>query len=186
MPLKYLHLELLTKASPEYAEHCDKFESFQLIDLFKIHYSNTETRQSGGQGAWSEPIYFHGTWSCGCIGTSRAQDGTSASVLIPTNDWCKTEHCATRGILREGHRLEHVVCDIQGHFFSNYIHVAIEYAWNKHAFMGLGCEPSQQLYPLFLCKARNVQHRPSNPSYEYVNSDEDIIPCYLAIVRHWV
>ncbi|KAG0374939.1 hypothetical protein BGX24_009743 [Mortierella sp. AD032] len=127
MPLIHLHLEPLSKTSCEYTEHQGKIVGFQLIDLYKIHYTDTESRKSGGLGIWSEPIYFHGTWSCGCAGTIRAQNGVSKPALIPTEDWCKTEVCATRGILREGHRLEYVTCDIRGHFFSDKIQVAMEF-----------------------------------------------------------
>ncbi|KAG0276749.1 hypothetical protein BGZ95_007095 [Linnemannia exigua] len=179
MPLTHLHLELLCKTSSEYIEHQGKISGIQLFDLYKIHYADAESRKSGGQGVWSEPIYFHGTWSCGCADTSHAQNSVSDRVLIPTEAWCKTEICATRGILREGHRLEHVTCDIQGHFFSDQIQIAMEFGSHKLQNKA----PSQRLISLFMCKARNVQRRTNSPSYYYVCSDEDIIPCYLAIVR---
>ncbi|KAG0284792.1 hypothetical protein BGZ96_010868 [Linnemannia gamsii] len=99
------------------------------------------------------------------------------AVHIKVSEWCSEIHCATRGILTHGHNCRFIIRGA-GHYFSSLTKVAKSYALTKTG-EACGFIDENVLYPLFICKARNVL----SSNYRYVASDHDILPCYLAIVR---
>ncbi|KAG0287530.1 hypothetical protein BGZ96_008553 [Linnemannia gamsii] len=98
-------------------------------------------------------------------------------IRIAAWDWCNDAACQTWGILNFGHRRP-LIQRGEGHYFSAHSQTAKYFALQK---LGqLKTANAGLLYSVFICRVRHVYIA----SYKYVMNDEDILPCYLAIVRH--
>lgn len=95
-----LQVEPLAESSPEFADFGEHFWG-KLEKLYRITYKDLIPGNLSGAG-WDTILYFHGTGHCGCLDRHTNGDDLQA---IHVQDWCDHEHCATRGILRNGHLL---------------------------------------------------------------------------------
>ncbi|KAF9339036.1 hypothetical protein BGZ91_007221 [Linnemannia elongata] len=110
-------------------------------------------------------------------------------IRVRAQDWCSSTFCPTKGILNFGHR-KHLIQRGGGHYFSAYYQTAKFFALQKLGELKTAKYAIQRknlpmraevglLYSIFICRVRNV----CMTGYKYVLNDEDILPCYLAIVR---
>ncbi|KAF9098731.1 hypothetical protein BGX29_007467 [Mortierella sp. GBA35] len=190
MPL-VRHSLILVRKHNKYAALWEALTLYKRIDRLEvhldvfvyqdaIHHANTESFGLESRD-WNEPVYFHGTGNCGCIDilarteqppfgeSTGAGTGTGAGLFpISAGEWCQSDDCETRGILMQGYRREHSLHKGR-HYFSEDIHVAVEYTADGLQKKAVQL-PVKPLFPLFLCKARNI-HQGHEAFHRYVMSD---------------
>ncbi|CAO3574535.1 unnamed protein product [Mortierella alpina] len=134
---------------------------------YNVSYQELESH-SRDADEWTSTEYFHGTGHCGCV-TARMAD--KSDKPNPASEWCTNQECQTWSILNHGLlRLK----ASKGHFFSQRFDVAKAYARHR--------SPQAKYLCVFVCKARHVRTKYADS--HYVEHDEDILPCFLKVVKN--
>ncbi|KAF9347943.1 hypothetical protein BGX26_000591 [Mortierella sp. AD094] len=142
----------------------------KLERLYKIEYSSKKVRHLE-TGLWKGD-YFHCTGHCSCLeGRVEKDESDDENIKPQSHQWCRERNCPIRGILRHGFLMKFSLHD--GHYFSTKVDVARKFGAAKCGY--------RSLYAIFICKARAKLVK--DESIFFVNSDHDIYPFYLAIVR---